>query len=113
MDFHKLKLDKFKTYNSFNEPEDFMPPLTKTDKPETYFLFVSNVGEVMNGLNLVQNNQSQKENRAFFIFKKGNKGFGRDHIYNVVMTNPRFKRKAPILASLNKEYSVFCFMYEV
>lgn len=113
MDFHKLKLDKFSTYNGFNLPEDFLPPLQKNDKPEVFFLFVSNISEVMQSLNLVQNNQSHKDNRLFFIFKKGNKGFGRDHVYNIVMKNKKIKRKAPMLASLNKTYSVFCFMLEI
>ena len=113
MDFHKLKLDKFTTYNGLHLPEDFHPPLELTNQPEAYFLFVSSVHEVMDGVNLVQNKQQHKENRAYFIFKKGNKAFGRDHVYNIIMTNPKFKRKAPMLASLNKEYSVFCFMYEV
>ncbi len=113
MDFHKLKLDKFKTYNGLNMIETFTPPLELSDIPEVYFMFVSSISEVMQSINIVQNNQKHKENRTFFIFKKGNKGFGRDHIYNVVMTNPLFKRKAPMLASLNKEYSVFCFMIEV
>lgn len=113
MDFHKLKLDKFQTYNGFNVPDEFHPPLELNNQPETYFMFVSNIGDVMNAVNLVQNNQSHKENRVFFIYKKGNKSFHRDHIYNIVIRNNRFKRKVPMLASLNKEYSVFCFMYEV
>ncbi len=113
MDFHKLKLDKFSTYNGFNLPEGFNPPLSKNDSPEVYFLFVTSINEIMQGLNMVQNKQNHKENRLFFIFKKGNKGFGRDHVYNVIMKHKNIKRKAPILASLDKIYSVFCFMYEL
>ena len=113
MDFHKLKLSKFSTYNGFNLPEGFCPPLEKNTTPEVYFLFVSNIQDVMQGLNLVQNSQKHKENRLFFVFKKGNKGFGRDHIYHVVMKHKNLKRKAPMLASLDKTYSVFCFSIEV
>ncbi len=113
MDFHKLKLDKFSTYNGFYLPKNFEPPLTKSDTPEVYFLFVTSIEDVMHSLNLVQNNQSHKINRLFFVFKKGNKSFGRDHIYNVIMMNKQMKRKAPILASLDKEYSVFCFMLDI
>lgn len=113
MDFHKLKLDKFTTYNGLNMSQEFNPPLEQSNTPEVYFMFVSNVNDVMNAVNHVQNNQINRDNRAFFIFKKGNKAFGRDHVYNIIMTNPKFKRKAPMLASLNQEYSVFCFMYEV
>lgn len=113
MDFHKLKLDKFTTYNGMNIPQDFDPPLELSDTPEVYFIFVSSVQEVMQSINYVQNNQKHKENRLFFVFKKGNKQFGRDHIYNIVMKHPYMKRKAPMLASLNKSYSVFCFLLEV
>ncbi len=113
MDFHKLKLDKFQTYKSYNPPIDFNPPLEESNTPEVYFMFVSNIEETMNAINIIQNEQKHKENRAFFIFKKGMKQFGRDHIYNLVMKHKRFQRKAPILASLNKQYSVFCFMLEV
>ncbi|AIO18461.1 hypothetical protein KQ51_00581 [Candidatus Izimaplasma bacterium HR1] len=113
MDYHKLKLTKFSTYNGFNLPEGFNPPLEESSSPEVYFLFVSNVQEVMQGLNVVQNNQTHKDNRLFFVFKKGNKGFGRDHIYSVVMRHKNIKRKAPMLASLNRAYSVFCFLLEV
>ena len=113
MEFHKLKLDKFSTYNGINLPEDFLPPLEKNDSPEVFFLFVSSINDVMQSINMVQNNQLHKENRLFFVFKKGIKEFGRDHIYNVVMKNKRMKRKAPMLASLDKTYSVFCFMLEL
>ena len=113
MDFHKLKLDKFRTYNGLNLPEDFNPPLELSDTPEVFFMFVSSIQDVMYAINKVQNKQEHKDNRIFFVFRKGNKGFGRDHIYNVVMKHPYIKRKAPILASLNKTYSVFCFLIEV
>lgn len=113
MDFHKLKIDKFSTYNGFNLPEEFNPPLQKKDNPEVYFMFVTSIEDVMRTLNIAQNKQTHKENRLFFVFKKGNKGFGRDHIYNVVIRHKHIKRKAPMLASLNKAYSVFCFMLEV
>jgi hypothetical protein len=111
MDYHKLKLDKYSSYNGVNMPSDFLPPLSLSDNPEVYFMFVSSISEIMNALNIVQNNQSNKDNRVFFVFKKGNKSFGRDHIYNIIMKNKNFIRKAPILASLNKAYSVFCFSY--
>lgn len=113
MDFHKLKLEKFNTYNGFNLPSDFNPPLEKNDSPEVYFLFVSSVEDVMRTINYVQNHQTHKENRLFYVFKKGNKRFGRDHIYTVIMKHRNIKRKAPMLASLSKEYSVFSFMLEV
>ena len=96
-----------------NLPEEFNPPLKLDDTPQVYFMFVSSIQEVMHAINKVQNKQKHKDNRIFFVFKKGNKGFGRDHIYNVVMKHPYIKRKAPILASLNKTYSVFCFLIEV
>lgn len=113
MEFQKLKLDKFQTYKTFKAPENFQPPLTLSDTPETYFLFVSSVEETIQAINLIQNKQKHTENRAFFIFKKGNKTFGRDHVYNIVMKHGGFLRKAPMLASLSKEYSVFCFMLKV
>ena len=113
MDFHKLKLDKFRTYNGLNLPEGFNPPLELSDTPEVFFMFVSSIQDVMYAINKVQNKQKHKDNRIFFVFRKGNKGFGRDHIYNVVMKHPYIKRKAPILASLSKKYSVFCFLIEV
>lgn len=113
MDFYKLKLDKFSTYNGFNLPEDFLPPLEKNENPEVFFLFVSSINDVMQSLNMVQNNQIHKDNRLFFVFKKGNKNFGRDHVYNIVMKNRKIKRKAPMLASLSKSYSVFCFLLEI
>ena len=56
MDFHKLKLEKFKTYNGLNLPDGFTPPLELSDTPETYFLFASSIAETMNALNHVQNN---------------------------------------------------------
>lgn len=113
MDFIKLKLDKFQTYNGLNVPQNFNPPLVLSETPQVYFMFVSNIQETMQALNTVQNNQIHKENRIFFVFKKGNKQFGRDHVYNVVMKHLNIKRKAPMLASLDKTYSVFCFMLEV
>ena len=96
-----------------NLPKDFNPPLELSDTPQVYFMFVSSIQEVMQSINKIQNKQTHKDNRIFFVFKKGNKGFGRDHIYNVVMKHPYIKRKAPILASLSKIYSVFCFLIEV
>lgn len=113
MDFYKLKLEKFKTYDVLHCNELLDVPLTKDENPEVYFSFCSSVQDVMSTINIVQNKQKHKENRVFFVFKKGNKGFNRDHIYNVVIRNSGFKRKAPILASLNKEYSVFSFMFTV
>jgi len=113
MDFHKLKLAKFLSYNGFNLPEEFYPPLEKKENPEVYFFFVSNIEETIRTLNIVQNNQKHKDNRLYFVFKKGNKAFGRDHIYNIVMKHKNIKRKAPILASLNHTYSAFCFLLEV
>jgi len=113
MDFHKLKLDKFRTYNGFNLINDFNPPLELSENPDVYFLFVSSIQEVMASLNMVQNQKLPKDNRLFFVFKKGNKEFGRDHINNVIMRHKSIKRKAPMLASLSKVYSVFCFMIEV
>lgn len=113
MEFQKLKLDQFSTYQTINEPNDFNPPLEKSDQAQVYFAFVSNIEDTLHALNMIQNNQTHKENRAFFIFKKGNKSFGRDHVYNIVMQHGGFVRKAPMLASLNKEYSVFCFMLKV
>lgn len=113
MEFHKLKLVGFQTYLAIRSIKDFYPPLKESDKPEVYFSFVSSMKEVLDTINVVQNNQKHKENRVFFVFKKGNKTFGRDHIYNMVMQHGGFQRKAPILASLNKEYSTFCFMMKV
>lgn len=113
MDFHKLKLDKFQTYNGFNLPNDFKPPLELSDQPQVYFLFVSSISETMEALNIVQNNQIHKDNRLLFVYKKGNKDFHRDHLYNVVMRHPNMKRKAPVLASLDTNYSVFSFMLEL
>jgi len=113
MDFYKLKLEKFTTYNGLNLPPDFNPPLEISNNPETYFMFVTSIYDVMQAINIAQNNQKNQNNRIFFIFKKGNKGFGRDHIYSIVMKHKNIKRKAPMLASLNQTYSVFCFMLEV
>lgn len=110
MDFHKLKLSKFTTYDGFNLPIGFNPPLTPSETPEVYFLFVESIQDVMQSLNMVQNKTLPKENRLFFVYKKGNKSFHRDHIYNVVMRHGNIVRKAPILASLDKTYSVFSFM---
>lgn len=109
MDFHKLKLEKFTTYNGINIPIDFDPGLKLDDKPEVYFMFAKNIQDLMNAINIVQNNQKHIHNRVFFVFKKGNKAFNRDHLYNVVSKHKDMKRKAPILASLDKTYSVFCF----
>jgi hypothetical protein len=113
MDFHKLKIDLFETYNGINLPQEFSPPLALSDTPQVYFMFVSTIQEVMQALNIVQNKQTNKDNRIFFVFRKGNKGFGRDHIYSVVMKHPNIKRKAPVLASLDNIYSVFSFLIEV
>ena len=113
MDFYKLKLDKFTGYNGFNLPIDFHPQLSKNEKAEVFFLFVASIQDVIQAINLVQNKQKHKDNRAFFVFKKGNKSFGREHVYNIIMKHRHFKRKAPMLASLNKEYSVFCFSLKV
>lgn len=113
MDFHKLKLDTFESYNGMNIPREFNPPLELSNTPQVFFMFVSSMQEVMQAINIVQNKQTHKNNRFFIIFQKGNKGFGRDHIYNVIMKHPNIKRKAPMLASLDKTYSVFCFQIEV
>lgn len=113
MDFHKLKLEKFKTYNGLNIPNDIVIPLQESETPDVYFMFVSSIQEVMQSINIIQNKQRNKDNRIFFVFKKGNKTFGRDHINNVIMKHRNIKRKAPMLASLNKEYSVFCFMLDI
>lgn len=113
MDFHKLKLETFNTYDVINEVTGFSPPLTRDSNPDVFFCFVSSIHDVMNVMNVIQNKSIKKENRIIFVFRKGTKGFNRDHLYNVVMSNNRFKRKAPMLASLDKTYSVFTFLYEV
>lgn len=113
MDLHKLKLDKFSSYNGFNLPVDFDPQLAQNEKAEVFFMFVDSIQDVIQSINYIQNNQFNKDNRAFFVFKKGNKSFGRDHVNSIVMKHGHFKRKAPMLASLNKKYSVFCYMLEV
>jgi hypothetical protein len=113
MNFEKLKLDKFQTYNQINFDKALDIPLKKSEHPEVIFAFCSSIRDVMNAINYVQNHQKNKENRVFFVFKKGQKDFNRDHLYNVVIRNPKFKRKTPILASLSKEYSVFSFMYQI
>lgn len=112
MDFNKLKLDKFESFGGYNLPQGFTPPLELDMNPDVYFMFVSSIEETMNAINVIQNKTLPKENRVFFVFKKGIKEFGRDHVYNLVMQSGNFKRKAPMLASLDKTYSVFCFMYE-
>ena len=93
MDLHKLKLEKFKTYNGFNMPEGFDPGLTLSDTPETYFLFLTTFEELNRYTNQVINNQNHKENRIFFIYKKGNKAFHRDHIGAFFRANPFLKMK--------------------
>ena len=65
--------------------------LEKKENPEVYFFFVSNIEETIRTLNIVQNNQKHKDNRLYFVFKKGNKAFGRDHIYNIVMKHKNIK----------------------
>lgn len=113
MNFEKLKLNKFQTYCLLNFDKPLDIPLKKSEQPEVIFAFCSSIRDVMNTINYVQNHQKNKKNRVFFVFKKGQKDFNRDHLYNVVIANPRFKRKAPILESLSKEYSVFSFMYQI
>lgn len=113
MNFSKLKLEQFTTYNGFHMPESFNPPLIKDEKPEVYFLFVRSIKDVMDSINLAQNHQIHTNNRLFFVFQKGNKNFNRDHIYNIVMRHKNLKRKAPILSSLDEKHSVFAFMIEI
>jgi hypothetical protein len=110
MDFSKLRLEQFTTYNGYHIPADFQPPLTFSEQAQVYFLFVSSIKEVMEAINFVQNQTLPKDNRLFFVYQKGNKMFHRDHIYRVVMKHKNIVRKAPILSRLNEEYSIFSFM---
>ena len=107
MDFHKLKIDAFSTYQLLGNIPDFNPPLQISLKPEVWFSYVQEVKDVMDTINYVENNIQYENNRVFFVFKKGNKQFGRDHIYQIVMKHKKMVRKAPMLASLSDEYSVF------
>ena len=110
MDFHKLKLEKFKTYNGFNLPNDFDPPLSLDENPEVYFLFCESFEDLNRYTNIVLNKQTHKENRIFYIYKKGQKQFHRDHIGMYFKKSPFLKMKAPILCSLSKTYSCFTCM---
>lgn len=113
MDFSKLKLDKFQTYNGFYIPKDITIPLTIDEHPEVYFLFCERFEEVIRYTNIILNNQSHKENRIFYIYKKGNKTFHRDHINAFIEKAPYLKRKAPMLSSLSSEYSCVACMLNV
>jgi hypothetical protein len=113
LDFHKLKLQNFTSYNGLNIPQGFNPPLTFKEEAECYFMFVDSVQDVMTAINMILNKELPTNNRVFFVYKKGQKHFHRDHVYNIVIKQKGMKRKAPILASLDKEHSVFCFMLEV
>ena len=107
MDFSKLKLDKFQTYNGFQLPESFHPPLTLDPKADVWFLFCHSFEDVNRLANQVINQPVPKENRVFFVYRKGRKEFHRDHIYAVIERHPFLMKKAPILSSLNHEYNCF------
>ena len=112
MDFSKLKLNQFQTYNGYHLPEGFNPPLTFHEQAEVWFLFCQSFEDVNRLANQVLNQALPKENRVFFVYRKGQKLFHRDHVYAVIERHPFFLKKAPILSSLSKEYSCFSTMLQ-
>ncbi len=111
MDFSKLKLEQFTTYNTFNEPIVFEHNILKrSEHPDVLFCFVRSIEETLDVINKVLNINLPCNNRVFFIYPKGNKEFHRDHLYNIIESNNQFIRKAPLLSSLNNDYSVFAYM---
>lgn len=110
MDLHKLKLDQFHTYDGFNVPQGFQVPLQQDDNPEVYFVFLQSFEELNRYTNIIINQQKNKNNRIFYIYKKGKQSFHRDHIAAYARRSPFLQRKAPMLCSLSKTYSCFTFM---
>ena len=110
MDFSKIKLDKFKTYNGINMPKEFHPPLQYAEHPDVYFVFCESFEQVNRFGNQVMNLTLPKENRVFFVYPKGNKDFHRDHVYAYLLNHPMYIRKAPLLSSLGDVYSCFSMM---
>lgn len=111
MNFDKLRLNKFKTYDGYNLPDNFHPPLEHQTDAEVLFAFCASFEDVARFANLARNRQTHKNNRLFFVYKKGNKDFHRDHIYAFCDAAPFLRRKAPILSSLSDAYS--CFAFEI
>lgn len=110
MELQKLKLDKFTTYNGYNMPEDFHVPLTQSDNPQVFFVFLHSFEELNRYTNMIRNNQTHKDNRIFYIYRRGQKSFHRDHIAAFARRAPFLKRKAPMLCRLDDTYSCFTFM---
>jgi hypothetical protein len=107
MDFHKLKLESYTSYKGISLPQELKPPLEETKYPQCVFAYVDSMPSLMNAINLVSNMDLPKDNRLFLVFKKGQKDFHRDHIMMIMRKAIFFQKRAPILASLNKTYSVF------
>jgi hypothetical protein len=84
-----------------------------SDHPDVFVSLCTNANDLMNTINFVQNNQQNKENRLFIIFQKSQQKFNRNHIVNMISKHKRFHKKAPVIASLSKQYSVITYMYEV
>lgn len=110
MDLSKLKLEKFQTYNGFNIPDGFEVSLAHSDTPDVYFVFCETFEDINRYTNLLLNKSLPQEHRVFYIYKKGQRSFHRDHIYAYLHRSPFIKMKAPILSSLSKTYSCFACM---
>ena len=110
MDLSKLKLDKFTTYNGIQMPSDFEVPLILSGTPDVWFVFPTSFEELNRFTNQLLNHPVPKENRVFFIYKKGEKSFHRDHIRALIEHSPFLKMKAPILSSVSKTHSCFACM---
>lgn len=110
MDLSKLKLEPFQTYGGFNLPRSFDITLSIDEHPQVYFAFCASFEELNRFTNQALNNQTHTNNRFFIVYKKGQKQFHRDHIMIYVKKSPFLVRKAPMLCSLNKDYSCITTM---
>jgi hypothetical protein len=110
MDLQKLRLHQFTTYNGFHLPQEFEIPLEFNEAADVYFVFLQSFEELNRFTYVILNKVLPKNNRVFYIYKKGQKHLHRDHIKAYIDRSPFLVMKAPMLCSLNQEYSCFTCM---
>lgn len=110
MNFSKLKLDRFQTYNGFQLPEGFDPPLQYSEEADVLFVFCDTFEQLNRYTNQLLNQALPTENRVFYIYKKGNKQFHRDHVLTFIEGAPFLKKKLPIISKLDDTYTCLATM---
>jgi hypothetical protein len=116
MDLKKLKLDKFKNFQTVNFPDDIDPGIESTySNVEVIIYFISRIEDVQRAVELAESAALPKENRVILVYEKGRKdGVDRDSIISPVKTGKvkGYKLRPPMLCSISDKLSAFVLSRE-